>query len=271
MEKKWTDGEINTLKGMWNESTSFEIGVALDRTRNSVIGAAHRLGLCKKARTENAKGGGQKKRKRVRRASFMRMPREYAPFQPLDPILLTRPLVRNGVGVRLVDLERQQCREVIGVGVDGMARFCGKQTGQRLDSQVDAAYCPKHAALNYRLEKKMQKTLTINLPLPPSVNALYWNKKGKGRIKTKTYKAWLSEADVWMLPQMRFIAPVTGPCEVKILLPKVRGDISNRIKAVEDYLVSREITGDDRHNRKVSVEVKESAVCCEVLVTAFEI
>ena len=119
----------------------------------------------------------------------------------------------------------------------------------------------------------MQKTIKIHLPVPPSVNALYYNnksRKGPGRIKTRTYRKWIAEADGWYLTQKRHIKPSSGPLEIKIRLPKIRGDATNRIKAAEDYLVSRRITGDDRHNHEVSVKIVPSLDCCEILITPLD-
>lgn len=115
--------------------------------------------------------------------------------------------------------------------------------------------------------------MIIRLPVPPSTNALYANRrrgKGYGRIKTSSYHRWTADADKWLLTQWQAIKPhtVTGPCALAIRLPKIRGDASNRIKCVEDYLVSRAITGDDKHNRKVSIEIDERlSSFCEVTVT----
>lgn len=44
------------------------------------------------------------------------------------------------------------------------------------------------------------KARTIKLPIPPSVNAAYVNRKtgkGVGRYKTKRYKSWERQADWW--------------------------------------------------------------------------
>jgi crossover junction endodeoxyribonuclease RusA len=110
--------------------------------------------------------------------------------------------------------------------------------------------------------------VTVSLPVPPSVNGAYRNVAGRGRVKSRSYKIWLRNADAIYLSQKREIKPVTGPCDLYIKIPaSTRGDVSNRIKAVEDYLVSREITGDDRHNRKVTIERDESVTCCVVTIT----
>lgn len=114
-------------------------------------------------------------------------------------------------------------------------------------------------------------TFTLQLPVPPSVNALYGNNKrgtGKGRYKTPAYRSWVAQADLWYLTQKRDVRPVTGPAMVEIRLPLfVRGDCSNRIKAAEDWLVSRQLTSDDRLNRKVSIEFA-AVSCCEITVRA---
>jgi crossover junction endodeoxyribonuclease RusA len=109
--------------------------------------------------------------------------------------------------------------------------------------------------------------MKLLLPLPPSVNAMYRNVAGVGRVKTHEYRAWLKKADAYLLMQKRELLPLNGQIIVAIKVPKgTRGDISNRIKAAEDFLVSRQITGDDRHNVKVSIE-RADVQECEVEVT----
>jgi hypothetical protein len=114
--------------------------------------------------------------------------------------------------------------------------------------------------------------MILKLPIPPSINAAYGNNKrgrGKGRYKTKVYKDWLIEADQWAWAQWRKLDIVTGPAMVCIKLPmKMRGDISNRIKVAEDFLVSRGLTCDDKNHRFVgamrSVDVPDGQ--CEIIV-----
>ena len=120
----------------------------------------------------------------------------------------------------------------------------------------------------------MPDEFVLTLPIPPSVNAMYRNVAKRGRVKTAAYKAWIVEADQWFMAQRRrnpIISEIefTRPCEIAIRVPaKMRGDISNRIKAAEDYLVSRGITRDDKHNRKVSIERDESLTdYCVIIVT----
>ena len=110
----------------------------------------------------------------------------------------------------------------------------------------------------------MAPVVLLVLPVPTSVNAMYGNRKG-GRYKTAAYRDWIRRADAYLLTQKRSLVRLTGPLQVHIRLPKkCRLDASNAIKALEDYLVSREITGDDRHNWRVSCERSLDGVDCEV-------
>lgn len=113
--------------------------------------------------------------------------------------------------------------------------------------------------------------MKLILPIPPSVNAAYANCAGRGRVKTKAYRAWIAAADAALLMQKRGIQRVTGPAKMVLSLPaNLRGDCDNRIKVASDYLVSRELTSDDRHF--VSVTARKAAHVvpgfCEIEVTA---
>ena len=110
--------------------------------------------------------------------------------------------------------------------------------------------------------------IILTLPTPPSVNALYANRKrgrGRGRIKTKAYRDWLVQADKWLLTQKRNLPkePVAGNLKLIITIPmSKRSDASNFVKAPEDFLVSRMITGDDRNNWEVTVKKDTLLDCC---------
>ncbi len=48
LTQPWTMEQLDTLRSMWAEGrTAREIGAVLKRTRNSILGKAHRLGLPK--------------------------------------------------------------------------------------------------------------------------------------------------------------------------------------------------------------------------------
>lgn len=88
-------------------------------------------------------------------------------------------------------------------------------------------------------------TISLYIPIPPSLNNSTANRRG-GRRSTERYKAW-KEAAGWEI-KLQKPEPVIGPYRLTLFLPwTMAGDISNRIKAAEDLLVSLGVTPDDRH------------------------
>lgn len=83
------------------------------------------------------------------------------------------------------------------------------------------------------------------LPTPPSVNAMFRNVAGVGRVKTTAYKQWTRTAGWQVVAQKapEFAGPVAVLIEAD--LPRNR-DIDNAIKAVLDLLVSVNVLSDDR-------------------------
>jgi Holliday junction resolvase RusA-like endonuclease len=107
----------------------------------------------------------------------------------------------------------------------------------------------------------------IRLPMPPTVNQLYFNVPKRGRVKTTAYTKWIEQADRWCMVNGTK-GGVKGPYELHIRAPKSRGDIDGRIKAIADFLVSRRFTSDDKHMLKTSIEVDESlSEFCEITIT----
>ena len=96
--------------------------------------------------------------------------------------------------------------------------------------------------------------LTLYMATPPSVNAMYINTRGpgkRGRAKSKAYEAWCKEPCYthlgFALPRWGG-NPISGPVSVDIQVEKPkrgRSDVSNRIKACEDRLVSLGVLKDD--------------------------
>lgn len=108
----------------------------------------------------------------------------------------------------------------------------------------------------------MTKQTILYLPRPPSVNQLYVNAssrsrashKGMGRMKSKAYKEWISEARVHLKRQK--FHTFTGRVSVEYLL-RVRDnrkcDCANFEKASSDFLTMMGILRDDsqiRDNRQ---------------------
>ena len=82
------------------------------------------------------------------------------------------------------------------------------------------------------------------IPVPPSVNRLYANVRGKGRVKSNLYRTWLRAAQNEMLAQQ--CRPFDAPAIITLNIPEhTRGDLSNRFKAAEDLLVRCGVLPDD--------------------------
>lgn len=122
---------------------------------------------------------------------------------------------------------------------------------------------------------KAQKALleaTFELAVPPSVNAMYRNVPGRGRVRTSAYNAWL-QGELKALVAQR-ARPVLPPVSISMFMPEtMRGDISNRAKACEDLLVKAGVIPDDNKRivRSISITFHDGAamkVCVKSLVEA---
>lgn len=95
--------------------------------------------------------------------------------------------------------------------------------------------------------------LTLTLPMPPSANNAFANRKGGGfgRVKSKAYKEWIKSADgYYLLQKMGRMKPITGKYHVTLFMPEdLRGDEDGRVKLAIDWLVKRGLTPDDKHMR----------------------
>jgi Holliday junction resolvase RusA-like endonuclease len=117
----------------------------------------------------------------------------------------------------------------------------------------------------------MTAPFAINLPLPPSVNTLFRNVPGKGRVRTAAYRRWKEACTSYAWKQK----PIGGfprfdrDFEVIVCVPaKMQGDVDNRGKAAVDILVAWAIISDDSHAVRVAVQrvVDMPAGECRVIV-----
>lgn len=104
--------------------------------------------------------------------------------------------------------------------------------------------------------------MRLNLPMPPSVNGLYFNVPGRGRVPSGNYQRWKDAADAALWTQKR--APIVGPVAVTVTLQaKGRFDLDNKVKAVLDFLVRHALIADDNWDvvRRVTVQLGEIEGC----------
>ena len=100
-----------------------------------------------------------------------------------------------------------------------------------------------------------QDCLCLDLPVPPSVNGMFANVPGKGRIKSRDYKSWIRAAGWGVAAAANWQAdkrPFGPGFTVTLFLPlTMRGELDDRLKPVLDRLVRRRVRVDDRHASQV--------------------
>lgn len=105
---------------------------------------------------------------------------------------------------------------------------------------------------------------TILLPLPPSANRI-WRRAGRRVHLSGSYAAWKRVAGLMIAAAG--IAPVAGPYALRLDLPeRMRGDIDNRVKPVNDMLVLNGLVADDRLCRRIVIARDHSlpAASCRI-------
>jgi GcrA cell cycle regulator len=151
----WTPYEISVLKANWNNLTPREIAPMVNKTRNAVIGKAHRLKLLHKGlqKTEDVPEADiislpiPEKKKRVRKYKPVPPPekkkrvRKYKPVPP-KPIVEATP-IDNRIPIGLMELRTNTCRAPVGYDRNGLATYCGCKTFP------GKPFCPEHCQLFY--------------------------------------------------------------------------------------------------------------------------
>jgi len=103
----------------------------------------------------------------------------------------------------------------------------------------------------------------LHLPFPPTVNNLFVNVPGRGRVPSQRYKDWREDANRLLLTQVplpRFL----GPVSLKFTFGRPdarRRDLSNLIKAAEDMIVSAGVIEDDSKVHRIVAEWGASSGC----------
>jgi len=105
----------------------------------------------------------------------------------------------------------------------------------------------------------MSNVTVFTLPFPPSVNNLFVNIPGRGRVKTQRYRTWRNAAgwDIRAAKPGKF----EGPVEISVVYQRPdsrRRDLDNLFKAIADALVEFEIIEDDSKIERITLEWGES-------------
>lgn len=149
----WNEERVNILTANWPTMSGGDIALMLGTTRNTVIGKAHRLKLAPKRRAPTP---GVDKRARLDglRAKRRREQRKASPAAisaPPEPIPPPQP---TEYGLSIFQLQEHHCREIVGSGEDGLARYCGAPKAGLLKARIGqfhSSYCAEHSGKNYQL------------------------------------------------------------------------------------------------------------------------
>ncbi len=98
--------------------------------------------------------------------------------------------------------------------------------------------------------------ITLILPLPPSINKAWMpvrTRTGARLIKRAPSKAW-ADAARWEVSIQRAQRQIAVPFEAIIELPKMRGDVDNRIKQLLDACQAGGAITNDRLCQRLVVE-----------------
>lgn len=95
--------------------------------------------------------------------------------------------------------------------------------------------------------------IVLNLTLPPSVNHLWTNVPGKGRVKTLAYKDWVNIAGWEIKSQCGGARTITGPYRMKVEMSAPMMDLDNAIKPVGDLLQTMNLVTNDRNMVRLEV------------------
>ena len=87
--------------------------------------------------------------------------------------------------------------------------------------------------------------VTFTMPVPPSVNELFRNVPGRGRVKTRVYDNWRAHALTVL--RLQRVPRIEGCVLVVFGVERTssRADIDNRVKGMLDAIVEAGIIGDD--------------------------
>ena len=98
--------------------------------------------------------------------------------------------------------------------------------------------------------------ITVNLPLPPSVNGIWRHRAGRSYL-SKQYAAWkLLAGQEWLAQRKTQPRGILGPYRAILIFAKPdkrRRDLSNLIKVIEDFAVQHGLIEDDSLCEKLYV------------------
>jgi crossover junction endodeoxyribonuclease RusA len=98
------------------------------------------------------------------------------------------------------------------------------------------------------------KSITIDLPYPPSVNRI-WRSTQKGVYRSPAYLEWIKQAGLHVISQKPHLVlrAISGPYALIVRLKprSPMADLDNCVKAISDLLQAHRFVDNDRLCRKI--------------------
>jgi len=124
-----------------------------------------------------------------------------------------------------------------------LARMKQDEVRQRRAPVVPRSRSPKCELRPEWADRPVADTVVLDLPMPPGVNNLYFNRPGVGRVKTALYRRW--RADAVRLGALQAPARIVGRADVTIHLMAAEGDTDAYAKPLIDAARQIGIIADD--------------------------
>lgn len=103
--------------------------------------------------------------------------------------------------------------------------------------------------------------LTLAIPVPPSINHAFVNVPRRGRVKSKAYRDWRTQAGWALQSQPHAKVPGRVVVDIAVRRPSPNADVDNRIKPVLDLLVLHHVIDDDKNVARVSARWADVDAC----------
>ena len=165
----WHPAHEEQLSVLWMQAnpalSARQIGEKMGMSKNQIIGKARRLGLPFK-RTESVRGKMSRARTGAPNKQVVVLPKMAALSKAKKPVDLTPQSVPGGL--HILELKDHHCRNIIGEGPDGLARYCGAQVAMRpklfkgqpvighdgRPEERALSWCEAHAYVNFQPSKR---------------------------------------------------------------------------------------------------------------------
>ena len=114
------------------------------------------------------------------------------------------------------------------------------------------------------------RKIALSLPMPPSVNNMFANRAGGGRIKAEKYRAWTTEAGWELLRQKPGQIEGRFAIDVSITRPARKGkcDLDNRLKPLLDLLKTHRVIVDDSLAERITLAWADDGVGVRITLEA---